>query len=87
METKQELFTNALNRFETVYGLTTEIIQLHGKTLSIKIYRGEVMIMYARREGSGFKTFPGHETGQIVEDFDFLCRRAFNTNTLLEPVQ
>ena len=87
METKQELFINALNRFETVYGVTSEIIQLHGKTLSIKVYRGEVMIMYARREGSNYKIFPGHETGQIVEDFDFLCRRAFNSNILLEPAQ
>jgi len=82
METKQELFINALNRFETVYGVTTEIIRLHGKTLSIKIYRDGVMIMYARREGSNYKIFPGHETGSMVEDFDFLCRRVFTTNLL-----
>lgn len=82
MEQPINKITELIAQFETAYNTTTEIIQLHGKTLSLKIFKDGVMIMYARREGSGFKTFPGHETGSMVEDFELLCRRVFTTNLL-----
>lgn len=79
-----------LNIFEEKFNVKLETTSLHGKMLALKVFSldNKIMVMYARRQGSGCQIFPSKpENNEIRLAFINLCQAVFNSNLWIGGVK